>query len=208
MLSYVLVHTSALIVNGSLGYNTLNKRLQLTNEIYEPKFGNVLLPIQLGVTDDCQHFDRNLIMVSRFEFLLFNFYISFLLEQLHNSEKQQDQQLILPAVDKLKDSCLPFETGMLRHQLNFGSVYDDNVNVSTFQDQWIIVDYIFYRKELTMTNQFFEKNLKLLARFELPTLQYCFFKLPFGGIPNGSQGSDHFSLAAKFLLSPTSNSSA
>lgn len=55
---------SALIVNGCLTNNSLGKRLEITNQIYEPKFGNVLLPIELGVTDDCQHFDRTTPMVS------------------------------------------------------------------------------------------------------------------------------------------------
>lgn len=128
--------------------------------------------------------------------------------KLYNSANQSDQQAILPAVDMLKDSCLPFETGMLKHQLNFSSVYDVNMNVSTFQDRWVLVDYIFYRKELTLTNQLVEKNLKLIGRFELPTLGDCFFNLPYGGIPNVSQGSDHFSLAAKFLLSSSANTSA
>lgn len=118
---------------------------------------------------------------------------------MYNSENQQE--VTLPTVDILKDSCLPFETGMIKHQLNFCSVYDINVSVSTFQNQWVLVDYIYYRKDLTPTNQFVENNLKLIARFELPSLQHCFFNLPYGGIPNMWQGSDHFSLAAKFLLS-------
>lgn len=127
--------------------------------------------------------------------------------QLHNSEKQPDER-IDEAMNKLENSgSKPFETGTLKHQLNLCSVYDNNVSVSTFQDYWVLVDYMFYRKELTVTNQLVESNLKLLARYELPTVQQCYYSLPYGGIPNMSEGSDHFSLAAKFLLSPTMNSS-
>ncbi|XP_037051406.1 protein angel homolog 2 [Bradysia coprophila] len=170
----------SLIVNGYLTYSSLSKRLQIPRP-YEPKFGDILLPIELGITDDCQHFDRNVPM-------------------LHSHENHTSERAIAP-VEKLYESQLPFQTGMLKHRLNFGSVYDDAVSASTYQDQWVLVDYIFYRRESTMTNHSVEKNIKLVARFELPSREQCYYHLPYGGIPNASQGSDHFALAAKFLVS-------
>lgn len=172
----------SLIANGYVGYNALNKRLEIPRN-YEPKFGDILLPIELGITDDCQHFDRSLPM-------------------LHSSEMSSNDRIIAP-VEKLYGSHLPFQTGMLKHRLNLCSAYDDTVSASTYQDEWVLVDYIFYRREPNMTNRLVEKSIKLLARFELPTRQQCNYYLPYGGIPNASQGSDHFSLAAKFLLSPS-----
>lgn len=105
-------------------------------------------------------------------------------------------------MEELTNSYLPFETGTIRHRLHFCSAYNSNMSVSTFHNQWVLLDYIFYRKELTRMNEFVEKNLKLIARFELPSSEHCAHYLPYGGIPNKWQGSDHFSLAAKFLLSP------
>lgn len=55
----------AFIVNGSLELKNLNKKLQIIRQMYEPKFGNQLLPIELGITDDSQHFDRRKTMVRR-----------------------------------------------------------------------------------------------------------------------------------------------
>ncbi|KAG4069847.1 hypothetical protein HA402_009554 [Bradysia odoriphaga] len=172
----------SLIVNGYLTYSSLNKRLEISRP-YESKFGDILLPIHLGITDDCQHFDRNVPM-------------------LRSPENPTSERVITP-VEKLYESQLPFQTGMLKHRLNLSSIYDDAVSASTYQDQWVLVDYIFYRRESTMTNHLIEKNMKLVARFELPTREQCYYHLPYGGIPNASQGSDHFSLAAKFLLSPS-----
>lgn len=101
---------------------------------------------------------------------------------------------------------LPFATGKLKHQLNLCSVYDNTISVSTYQNSWVLVDYIFYRRELNASDHLVEKQLKLLARFELPSREQCCCCLPYGGIPNESQGSDHYSLAAKFLLSPPNSS--
>ncbi|KAJ6646899.1 Protein angel like 2 [Pseudolycoriella hygida] len=167
-----------LITNGHLAYGALNRRLQFP-QTNEETFGNELLPTRLGVTDDCRHFNRKQSMLNR-------------------SEHQRDEN-----ENDMKNTTAPFKSGLLTHQLNLRSVYDDRTSASTFQNCWGLVDYIFYRKEQTPAHGLVEKNLKLMARFELPTLQQCFYYLPFGGIPNASQGSDHFSLAAKFLLSPS-----
>lgn len=95
-----------------------------------------------------------------------------------------------------------FQTGVLRHSFDFKSVYhhsNDNY-VSTHQNQWILVDYIFYshEKEKSENNN---TELQLMGYLSLPSAQECEnIKLK---IPNANSGSDHLSLYAKFKLCNT-----
>jgi mRNA deadenylase 3'-5' endonuclease subunit Ccr4 len=91
-----------------------------------------------------------------------------------------------------------FQTGVLRHTFDFKSVYhqvDENY-VSTYQDKWILVDYIFYSDESKRTNG--SPELKLENYLALPVTSEC-EKLKLR-IPNNYMGSDHMSLFAQFKL--------
>lgn len=70
-----------------------------------------------------------------------------------------------------------------------------SVLATTFQDQWITVDYIFYtgKKE---GEEIKEHQLNLVSVYRLP------FRSELGTIkiPNSLMGSDHLCLAAKFML--------
>lgn len=94
---------------------------------------------------------------------------------------------------------IPFSTGELRHKFNFTSTYEHKLGkpeqeASTFQDKWITVDYIFYTSESNNTQ---DESLKLLGRYKLPSIDRC---NDMGMVPNLYFGSDHLSLAAKFLI--------
>lgn len=97
-----------------------------------------------------------------------------------------------------KDIVNFFSTGVLRHTFDFRSVYhhhQTNQNyVSTHQNEWILVDYIFYSDESKKTPG--STELQLLGFLSLPTANECeSVKLK---IPNVHSGSDHLSLLAQF----------
>lgn len=76
-----------------------------------------------------------------------------------------------------------------------------NQEASTFQNEWVTVDYIFFTGDDDNTSQ--DGSLKLLARYKLPTVEKC---SNMGMVPNLYFGSDHLSLAAKFLIKSNVNS--
>lgn len=85
-----------------------------------------------------------------------------------------------------------FSSGLLTHPFQLKSVYSHSDNkghyeATTFQDQWVTVDYIFY------------SNLQPIEKYTLPTVEECKKSLP--TIPNSIVGSDHFCLGATFQLS-------
>lgn len=96
-----------------------------------------------------------------------------------------------------------FETGVLKHDFDFKSVYDPPDNfASTHQDDWVLVDYIFFtasqsKKAVSSKNSAAE--LKLLSYLNLPSPVEC---TQIGKIPNNNLGSDHLSLFAKFRIQP------
>lgn len=156
-----------------------------------------LLPIHLGITDNCQHF--NVVTSNqRKETMLFN------------SERQKpDGKGNLPSLNfrKMKESGLPFQTGGLTHNLNLSTALQicDAYNrpvASTYHRQWIMVDYIFYTKYRRRTNSRAPpmfSPLQLLSYLELPSVGDCY---AMGPIPNAQIGSDHYSLATRFVLYP------
>lgn len=93
-----------------------------------------------------------------------------------------------------------FNTGFLRHPLHLTSTQRqrDPSRASTHHNDWIMVDYLFYSRYLNAKmSRVIEGNLKLLSFLNLPTVADC---EQMGMIPNDFLGSDHFSLAARFLL--------
>jgi protein angel len=95
-----------------------------------------------------------------------------------------------------------FASGALKHKLNLTSAYSHQYSnqreASTFQNEWITVDYVFYSRQMDAATQTREDGyLKMLANYRLPTQQHC---SRIGMIPNKYLGSDHLSLSAHFLL--------
>lgn len=95
-------------------------------------------------------------------------------------------------VEIIEGHYVTFSSGLLTHPFKFHSVYDHTIRekkleVTTYHEEWITVDYIFY------------SNVKLLQRYSLPTAEECMQFLP--TIPNSVVGSDHLCLGASFQLS-------
>lgn len=106
--------------------------------------------------------------------------------------------------DAIKQSGLPFETSSICHHLNLMSAIIPYGKGSTYHDQWLTVDYIFYTKfkrkppaNVTPTGPIEYSALQMLSYMELPSIAECTFV---GPIPNAHFGSDHYSLAAEFVL--------
>lgn len=78
---------------------------------------------------------------------------------------------------------------------------DGEPEASTFQDNWITVDYIFYSGDNDNSQK---DSLQLLSRYKLPSVSRC---TDMGMVPNLYFGSDHLSLAAKFLIKPNTENS-
>lgn len=94
-----------------------------------------------------------------------------------------------------------FATGVLRHEFEFKSVYHETEEnyVSTHQDSWILVDYIFYStNDKTKDKSCSSTGLQLLGYLTLPTANEC--ENVNLKIPNQVNGSDHLSLLAQFRL--------
>lgn len=171
-----------------------------------------MLPIKLGISDECQHFKSEIKVNSKLFFFYFfgcfrlnycmlNLFYNinfFLYLQLYHSEHrkviQYDQE-----IEVTKEIVNFFATGVLRHSFDFKSVYHHHANnnyVSTHQDEWILVDYIFYSDESKKTPN--SPELQLLGALTLPTAYECeSINLK---IPNVTSGSDHLSLLAQFKL--------
>ncbi|KAL7018119.1 hypothetical protein ACKWTF_010645 [Chironomus riparius] len=176
------------LTNGVLNYANLSSRsLVQVNKGSQTNQANGrrLLPIKLGITDNCQH-------VSEIK--------------LYHSEQNNVAHNGHEDIELTKETVNDFQTGTLRHSFNFKSVYHNNGSdfnyVSTYQDQWILVDYIFYSSENKSNNI----NLQLLNYLSLPTSDECDrLKLR---IPNPILGSDHLSLAAQFKLYSNDNNNS
>lgn len=151
------------------------------------------LPLQLGITDDCQHINRHK-------------------TALFSSERNEDKNMDCvdantTTVEYVQKHGIPYNTGALWHYLNLTttiySMDDINALASTYQDKWIMVDYIFYTKYTRRTlgplgaPQKYS-SLQLLANYQLPTVYDC--ENAIGQIPNHMYGSDHFAMASEFVL--------
>jgi len=100
------------------------------------------------------------------------------------------------------------ESGTLSHNFGFRSVHHHHQGhhqeVTTLQNGWVTVDYIFYSTLPSRHKQSYssdgrkEGKLKLLGRLSLPSAQQMALV---GGLPNEHNPSDHLPLVADFLLS-------
>uniref|UniRef100_A0A182NPK7 Endonuclease/exonuclease/phosphatase domain-containing protein n=1 Tax=Anopheles dirus TaxID=7168 RepID=A0A182NPK7_9DIPT len=192
-----------LLTTGELRYDQLASRsLQPTSPHgYEDPLGKYFLPPALGITDKCQHTvlrDRG--------------------QQVHHDQvppshvtKSAEVDLEAAAVEPAIADCrTEFSTGTLSHRLVFESAYrhtpgerEERQRATTFQNEWITVDYLFYTPYRSATEcggTLPNRNLDLLQVYALPTVPQCCWEI--GTIPNRVYGSDHFALAGRFLLTP------
>lgn len=193
------------VKNGRIGFEGLNNR---TLSRYGWNKGSLLgpqfLPPALGITDHCQH---SVLAHSRF------------------LEGQQGPLISVKEKRKLEESLIrishpnnddtekfngnlwdgPTHSGWFSHDFDFNSVYRHRVRrlknapeATTYHNNWTTVDYIMYNRVYSAKQgRPVEGNLKLLARYGLlgGSEAHRFSPLPSAVCP-----SDHFLLAAQFLL--------
>lgn len=112
----------------------------------------------------------------------------------HNNRK------VVVDIGLTKENVNLFQTGVLKHSFQFASAYHEPQQyVSTFQDRWVLVDYIFHSSGSAMKTRN-SPDLKLLSYLALPSADNC--NSIALRIPNGYLGSDHLMLAARFFLAP------
>jgi hypothetical protein len=125
---------------------------------------------------------------------------------LYHSEQNQTVENNQDDIELSKEVVNLFQTGILRHNFDFNSVYDDAEKfVSTYQDRWILVDHMFYSSSNMKTESNYSNNsqLTLLEYLSLPSSEEC--EQISLRIPNNFLGSDHLSLAARFHISTRLN---
>nr|CAD7195738.1 unnamed protein product [Timema douglasi] len=126
-------------------------------------------------------------------------------ENVRNQGKINDFVTVPRTCPALPPSLAPppdphkFETGQLSHQFNLQSVYSHDREVTTNQENWVTVDYIFYSsRDANSRNQNPRQvDLRLVARYSLPSEESA---EKFGSIPNLASPSDHYPLLAEFHL--------
>ncbi|XP_014211610.1 protein angel isoform X2 [Copidosoma floridanum] len=159
---------------------------------------NSLIPPHLYVTDECQHLNilaRRLsgkgsgkVMLTNVEnkdFADFN--------SLHPEEKNlvDFNKTTYQKVEVATGHYATFSSGLLTHPFQFKSVYqhfgkDGLQEATTYQDEWITVDYIFY------------SSMKPIEKYTLPVANECSDVLR--TIPNSFVGSDHLCIGATFQI--------
>ncbi|CAG9759345.1 unnamed protein product [Ceutorhynchus assimilis] len=171
-----------------------------------PCQGPVLIPSDLQITDNCQHallvevrdayyktYESNDKDSKHHEYLM-GLSKKVDLNKLHRSANN----VCSPNCSSVRKENL-FSTGALSHLFAFKSAYRHgdpaNPQATTFQNEWVMVDYIFYSGK-KKNGQFRDDKLKLSGYLRLPYRS----ELEGFKIPNDSFGSDHFCLVAKFLL--------
>ncbi|XP_050702569.1 protein angel homolog 2-like isoform X2 [Eriocheir sinensis] len=170
---------------------------------HSARLGPALLPAALGITAACQH-----AALAQGRWLesqsgpLFSPADKRRLEEalihLHHSDRPDAPRPATAAVDPLL--C----PGWLTHGFMLNSVYrgrrqgrEGAPEVTTFQERWCCVDYMLYSRRRGPDGMPVEGRLKLLARMALPSARQA---RDYGPMPCDVCPSDHFPLAAKFML--------
>ncbi|XP_023310240.1 protein angel homolog 2 [Anoplophora glabripennis] len=176
------------ITKGKLRYEDLSPRaLKKGTSSFT---GKLLVPAKLRITDNCQHAD---LLERRMKNEKLSRTKELSVIELFHSDKSNETQSNKKDVNTALHS-----TGTLTHNFSFKSVYSQGrpeINEgTTFQGEWVTVDYIFYSTKNYDVS--IEGKFKLLSRYRLPTKE----ELLGINIPNSVVGSDHLSLMAKFKL--------
>ncbi|KAF2351842.1 Endonuclease/exonuclease/phosphatase [Trinorchestia longiramus] len=166
-----------------------------------------LLPRQLGVTDTCQHAGVLALRATQAHgqrvSLLDQRARELRLIGLHHSERQ-------PTPVNVSGCLNEHFTGHLQHPFHLKSVFKHSLDrlggvpeITAQVNDWQTVDYILYSQVYSYRDQrAVEGSLKLMARYDLLSGPEA---RQFGPLPSAVSPSDHFPLAAQFLLRGTAN---
>ena len=80
-------------------------------------------------------------------------------------------------------------SGAFSHNINFRSVFPPSGHVTTFQEEWTMVDYVLFASQ--------NETLKLRGKKDLPSSNEMMAQ---GRIPSAKCPSDHLPLLARFSL--------
>ena len=80
-------------------------------------------------------------------------------------------------------------SGAFSHNINFRSVFPPSGHVTTYQEEWTMVDYMLFASQ--------NESLKLVRRRDLPSSKEMMSQ---GRIPSVHCPSDHLPLLARFSL--------
>lgn len=186
-----------LITDGKINYQDIS-----------PK-GNTIISDELGITDNCQHMHSIKYGREKQQSQVGSCLATYPAYFDHNYSRLQlihsEREGESTEGKRKPDLNLGFEnlfnTGHLSHPLHFTSTYRNFSRTSTHHHDWIFVDYLFYSRYFNSKfKRVCEGPLKLLGYLELPLVSECQRMKHF---PNEMLGSDHFSLAARFLLGST-----
>lgn len=187
-----------IILTGDFNCSTQSNPYRLINDGH---INSNNLPLQLGIMDDCQHINVT-VHKNRRDTALFNSSERENTADVSVCDKTDRKDKIDTTIENVQEHGVPYNTGALWHYLNFTPTLFSNGIASTYQDKWIMVDYIFYTKYKRKTlgplgQQSQYSSLQLLANYQLPTIQECHM---IGPIPNDIYGSDHYAMASEFVL--------
>lgn len=161
---------------------------------------NSLIPSQLCITDNCQHFNiltqrlrkegTGKVMLENSELPLQKQDRNITVPCNVNIQQQNNVNTSTQIIEIAKGYSVRFSSGTLTHPFKMHSVYrhtsaHGEKEATTYQDNWITVDYIFY------------SNIQPIEKYALPTVSQC-AALP--KIPNFIVGSDHLCIGATFQL--------
>lgn len=184
----------SLITNGRINYQDLPQEQPIISD-------------DLGITDTCQHIhslkygrekDQSQVLCFSQTTTLFSHrptLIKFAFQLIHSERSEAEKR----KMDVNSGYENMFNTGYLSHPLHLTSTYRNfEERSSTHHHDWITVDYLFYSRYFNSKfKRVCEGSLKLLSYLELPLTAEC---IRMERMPNEVIGSDHFSLAARFLL--------
>lgn len=215
-----------LLTEGMFRYEGLSNRT-LTYDFRGRILGKIFLPMSLNILDTCQHWGvlskrqtEKLDHKTELKFLkIYNTDHQKIMKKLnmidekHKSFEDFVQNVRMSGLVNdfvsFQPSTIPpmpeagYGTGQVTHSLNLQSVYKHGEmgnyesEVTTNQEGWVTVDYIFYSCIKNETDdRMIEGNLKLVSRYRLLTTSEA---ASFGPIPNSASASDHYPLLATFF---------
>ncbi|KAK4291528.1 hypothetical protein Pmani_035657 [Petrolisthes manimaculis] len=199
------------LMAGRIQYEGLSRHTLARYGSFDSVLDSCLLPPSLGITDRCQH---SVLAQGRFTENahggpIFRLSDKRSLEEnlirINHSDRFQHKDTSKKSQNHSRHNEYgPRQSGWFSHGFNFKSVYSHQgrglqpPEVTTHHSNWTTVDYMLYNRVYSTAQATpVEGKLKLLARYRLLTGPEA---SRFGPLPSGVCPSDHFPLAAQFLL--------
>ena len=202
-------HTSLIdfYKSGFLNYKGLDRKTLTQNFRGGDCLGLEIIPSSLGVSETCQHqVLSNGRYLEKMRGSIFSLSDKRKLEQdliqIQNSE--WENSFNSSSISSSSHKVNMRGSGCLRHNFSLKSVYRHFVSrkrnaaeVTADQNGWCTVDYMFYSKMDKSNRELEQRSLRLISRYGLLTADEARIFAP---MPSSVCPSDHFPLAAQFIL--------